>query len=73
MAKTATASPAQQGKEMVDIWLRPLDKEGTGEVDQSVTVTINGKPMRIMRGETAQVTPEMYLILKQSGRFPELR
>lgn len=73
MAKTATASPAQQGKEMVDIWLRPLDKEGTGEVDQSVTVTINGKPMRIMRGENTQVTPEMYLILKQSGRFSELR
>lgn len=73
MAKTATATPAVQGKEMVDIWLRPLDKEGTGEVDQSVTVTINGKPMRIMRGENVQVTPEMYLILKQSGRFPELR
>lgn len=73
MAKTVTATPAVQGKEMVDIWLRPLDKEGTGEVDQSVTVTINGKPLRIMRGENAQVTPEMYLILKQSGRFPELR
>lgn len=73
MAKTATAALASQGQEMVDIWLRPLDKEGTGEVDQSVTVTINGKAMRIMRGENAQVTPEMYLILKQSGRFPELR
>lgn len=71
MAK-AVAPVQEQGQEMVDVWLQPLDKEGTGEVDQSVTVTVNGKEVKFNRGEHTQVTPEAYLILKESGRFPEL-
>lgn len=57
---------------MVTIRLNELEKEGNGDVDQTVPVTINGKCTTITRGKLTEVSPEVFMVLKSSGKFPEL-
>ncbi len=45
------------------------DEGGADRVDQRVVVTFNGTNIIIPRGETVEVSPEVYEILHNSGRF----
>lgn len=56
----------------IPVNLPVLEKEGTGAVDQTVPVTINGKTTVITRGVLTDVPIEVYMVLKQSGRFPDI-
>lgn len=70
MARTAAV---KETPVVINIMLSPLEKEGMGEVDQTVPVTINGKTRVLTRGKLEQVSPQEYILLKESGKFPELR
>lgn len=56
----------------IPIQLPLLQREGSGEVDQTVTITINGKQHVFNRGERVELTPDEFMILRSSGRFPEV-
>lgn len=68
MAKSVKEAPC-----LIPVMLSPLEKEGLGEVDQTVPVTINGRTRVLTRGKLEQVSPQEYIVLKESGKFPELR
>lgn len=57
---------------MVSIRLNKIDDESSGKVDQTVNVTVNGKTYVIQRGVRVSVPLEVFVQLKQSGRFPEV-
>ena len=48
------------------------DEGGVSEVDQRVTITVNGVNTILPRGEMIYVTPEQYEILYNSGRFEHM-
>lgn len=69
-AKTA-AAPKKEN--LISIYLPMLpDDNGVGEVDQRVTVTVNGVNRILLRGQTIKVTREEYEALYNSGRFERL-
>ena len=69
-AKTAAAP---KKSELIPIYLPMLpDDNGVGEVDQRVTVTVNGVNRILLRGQTIKVTREEYEALYNSGRFERL-
>lgn len=69
-AKTAAAP---KKSELISIYLPMLpDDNGVGEVDQRVTVTVNGVNRILLRGQTIKVTREEYEALYNSGRFERL-
>ncbi len=72
MAATKATAKAEETVQKVTIRLNELEKEGNGDVDQTVPVTINGKTETIIRGKLTEVTPDVFMVLKQSGKFPEL-
>ncbi len=57
--------------ELIDIYL-PLIADDDEHVDQTVPVTINGTTTIIKRGERVQVRPEVFEVLYNSGKFPNL-
>lgn len=69
-AKTA-AAPKKEN--LISIYLPMLpDDNGVGEVDQRVTVTVNGVNRILLRGQTIKVTREEYEAMYNSGRFERL-
>lgn len=48
------------------------DDDGVTEVDQRITVTVNGVNRILLRGQTIEVTPEEYEALYNSQRFDRL-
>lgn len=82
MPKTATAVEAKETLEktvkeidieqLVRVRLPRLEVEGTGEVDQTVTVFRNGKNYQILRGESVEVPKWVFIQLAQSGQFSDL-
>ena len=48
------------------------DDNGVGEVDQRVTVTVNGVNKILVRGQHIKVTVAEYEALHNSGRFDKL-
>jgi DNA topoisomerase-3 len=54
-----------------DLPLLP-DDNGVGEVDQRVTVTVNGVNKILVRGQHIKVTVAEYEALHNSGRFDKL-
>ena len=69
-AKTA-AAPKKEN--LISIYLPMLpDDNGVGEVDQRVTVTVNGVNRILLRGQTIKVTREEYEALYNSVRFERL-
>ena len=69
-AKTAAAPKKEY---LISIYLPMLpDDNGVGEVDQRVTVTVNGVNRILLRGQTIKVTREEYEALYNSGRFERL-
>lgn len=67
--ETATAEEAPA---TVSIFLPLLEEEGSEKIDQTVSITVNGKAHLIRRGEHVDIPPEWYMILKETGRFPGL-
>lgn len=68
----ATATK-EKTENLIPVYLPLLpDEGGSQEVDQSVIVTINGKNTVIMRGNYVNVTPEVYEVLYNSGRFERM-
>ena len=58
---------------LIPVFLQRLpDEGGVSEVDQRVTVTVNGVNRILPRGEMIFVTPQEYEILRNSGRFGKL-
>lgn len=75
MAETKTAKAAQPktANEPLYIYLHMLpDEGGVAEVDQRVTVTVNGVNRIIPRGERVEVTLAEYEALLNSHRFETL-
>ncbi|MDD3411576.1 MAG: hypothetical protein PHY12_12295 [Eubacteriales bacterium] len=65
------AKPEQEP--VVGIYLPLLENDTTsGNVDQSVTVEVNGKIWRIERGQHVEVPREVFIVMKESGRFENL-
>lgn len=52
------------------IYLPMLEEQGGVKVDQYEHVTVNGNTTLIRRGEYVDVTPEVYIQLK--NRFPNI-
>ena len=48
------------------------EEDAVGKVDQTVAVSINGENTLIKRGESVEVSPEVYQVLLRSGRFEHL-
>ncbi|MDO4355816.1 MAG: hypothetical protein Q4E13_04820 [Clostridia bacterium] len=48
------------------------EEDAVGQVDQTVAVSINGENTLIRRGESVEVSPEVYQVLLRSGRFEHL-
>ncbi len=48
------------------------EEDAVGRVDQTVAVSINGENTLIRRGESVEVSPEVYQVLLRSGRFEHL-
>lgn len=48
------------------------EEDAVGQVDQTVVVSINGENTLIRRGESVEVSPEVYQVLLRSGRFEHL-
>lgn len=72
-AKTAKASAGAQEVGLIPIYLPLLpDEVGVGEVDQRITVTVNGVNRILLRGQTVYVTREEYESLYNSGRFERM-
>ncbi len=64
------AGKKQAEHKKIPVYLPMLPDEGGSErTDQRVIVTINGSNIIIPRGETVEVTPEVYEVLHNSGRF----
>lgn len=72
-AKQEVAEKQVNEKRTVSVFLPLLENEGSGAIDQSVSVTINGKTTTFQRGEQAEISIEAYKVLRESGRFPTLR
>lgn len=62
---------ATKSKEtMVPLYLPRLeDSDGTGELDQTVPVSMNGETLIIKRGESVQVPLWAFEILHHSGKY----
>jgi hypothetical protein len=72
-AKSAKASAAAPEVGLIPIYLPLLpDDNGVGEVDQRVTVTVNGVNKILVRGQHIKVTVAEYEALHNSGRFDKL-
>lgn len=64
---------AKTQEELIDIYLPLLpEDDGTGHIDQTIPVTINGVTTLIKRGERVQIKPEVFEALYNSGKFPNL-
>ncbi len=77
MAATKTSAEkstvAKTPETLIPIFLPLLDDEfGVGEVDQRVTVTINGENKILPRGEHIEVTLTEYNAIIESGRFGKI-
>lgn len=71
--KRGAKAVAPKKPELISIYLPMLpDDNGVGEVDQRVTVTVNGTNRILLRGQTIKVTREEYEALYNSGRFERL-
>ena len=70
-ATTTAAAPKKEALIPVDLPLLP-DDNGVGEVDQRVTVTVNGVNKILVRGQHIKVTVAEYEALHNSGRFDKL-
>lgn len=71
--KGAKTAAALKKENLISIYLPMLpDDNGVGEVDQRVTVTVNGVNRILLRGQTIKVTREEYEALYNSGRFERL-
>lgn len=57
-------------KEKVTIYL-PIDEKQANK-DQFVTVTVDGVNTQIRCGEPVDVNEDVYIVLKQSGRYPQI-
>ena len=69
-AKSKIAN-AQQN--LIPVFLQRLpDEGGVSEVDQRVTITVNGVNTILPRGEMIYGTREQYEILYNSGRFEHM-
>ena len=64
-----TTKPSAPMKPRVNIPLL-TDQESVAQIDQTETVIINGHVTRIMRGETVEVSPEVFEVLR--GKYPNL-
>ena len=62
---------ATETEPTVSVYLPRLDDD-EGIVDQSLLVEMNGKGLRIMRGERVDVPVWAYEILRNSARFENL-
>ena len=66
----ATATKTVEVHSKIPVYLPLLpDEGGADKVDQRVVVTVNGTNIIIPRGETVEVTPAVYEVLHNSGRF----
>lgn len=73
MEKTPKKMPAVEQEPRVKVYLPLLEDEGAaGSVDQTVPITINGKTLIIKRGEKVELPVSYYIVLKESGKFPNL-
>lgn len=71
--KGAKTAAALKKENLISIYLPMLpDDNGVGEVDQRVTVTVNGVNRILLRGQTIKVTRDEYEALYNSGRFERL-
>lgn len=71
--KGAKTAAAPKKENLISIYLPMLpDDNGVGEVDQRVTVTVNGVNRILLRGQTIKVTRDEYEALYNSGRFERL-
>ena len=69
----ATKNTAKAPEKLIPIYLPLLEDEaGVGEVDQRVTITINGINKILPRGEHIEVTLSEYAALVDSGKFSKL-
>lgn len=72
-SKRGARSAAEKNENLISIYLPLLpDDNGVGEVDQRVTVTVNGVNKILPRGQMIKVTCEEYEALYNSGRFERL-
>lgn len=63
----------EKAPNLITIYIPMLPEEdGVTEVDQRVTVTLNGENRILLRGQPIEVTPEEYEILYNSHRFERL-
>ncbi len=66
----ATTTKTVEVHSKIPVYLPMLpDEGGADKVDQRVVVTLNGSNIIIPRGETVEVSPAVYEILHNSGRF----
>ena len=73
----AAEGPKKYNGPMVDIYLPALEEEGSGvKVDQYEHVTIANENRedhyKVRRGMHVSVPVPVYVVLKQSGRYPNL-
>lgn len=69
----AKSNVANAQQNLIPVFLQRLpDEGGVSEVDQRVTITVNGVNTILPRGEMIYVTPEQYEILYNSGRFEHM-
>lgn len=68
-----TVKTVENTVKLIPIYIPMLpDDDGVTEVDQRITVTMNGVNRILLRGQTVEVTPEEYEILYNSQRFDRL-
>lgn len=71
--RSAKAESEQKEVGLIPIYIPMLpDEAGVGEVDQRITVTVNGVNRILLRGQTVYVTREEYEDLYNSKRFERL-
>lgn len=68
-----TEKQVENAVTLIPIYIPLLpDDDGVTEVDQRITVTVNGVNRILLRGQTIEVTPEEYEALYNSQRFDRL-
>lgn len=70
---SAKATHSKTAEEPLYVYLHLLpDESGVAEVDQRVTITVNGVNRIIPRGQRVEVTLPEYEALLNSGKFETL-
>lgn len=73
MSATKAKVVEQESSNLIPIYIPLLpDDGGVTDVDQRITVTVNGVNRILPRGERVEVTLEEYEALYNSGRFERL-